>query len=868
MGLDWNKKRIIQLNNADEQAVEQWLEEFIDVIYTWLYYHVGADASIAADLTTRTFKRAVQQLETFVPGSESMLQWLRGQAKEARDEGLESRQIKPQRPWAWSQLPDDVLCGLSHFRDEPLPENVANNPFVREMVQAALAEMEMPNRELMMHRYNHLEVPEHIAGEIGMTVQDVNDRLYRCRHFFRRVFVQLIQTANPGFSESTASGSLELLDVNLEKLLSATNMVQHVTPKEQARIREIVLEAARQNAPMASAPPHKKIAVIGIAAAVVVLVAVGITLMLLPDRAAKTPTPTPVATAPKPEIQPEKTTPVVTENKTPKINDAIDEDELKRVFALGQAGDLAGLLEILKTGQYTSQIAACHFIGKLGDEGAIGMLQEAEDKWYPDGSADNPFAQAIAEIQDRLLAESGAVVEEEPNTPQTPAAAETAKPEPAPTPKQAISGTVTDAAGQPIPDARITLSANPLYALTGGARMLDQTVTNDAGQYGFAKPAAQALIMDCKSPRGGLSIIRAVWCEKDAACQVDFGGLHGVYGGLHDDAGSVVGQMLCLSDTLDPADAAFRVQSTTDANGQFAFAGIPAGSYYLLNMTDAGRIMRLGTIDVAGNDITDWAVTVRQAVLTVQMDITETTPIVSGMALTYGADVPEQLNRFELEVQDDGTYLSEAIPFGSYTLTIDFENGMRLQQPLELNSDRTISLTVPEGTSVLSGRFTSATPYPFFLYNTDQRVRFDIVTDGAGTYAFDTMPPDTYTLAAVVNGLPMDFMQIDLQSEPDQVLDIDAGDLLAGYSPLYVVVTDAAGSLLNDAQVWVTGAGQVVTTQSTGRGAFLAIPQGDYTLYAALPGYSTAEQPITVTAMPLKTAPNEKNTIHLQLKSP
>ena len=236
----WTKKQVMRLSQADEAAIEQWLDDYIHVIYTWVYYQVGADAGIAAELTWRTFKRAVESLATFNPETETMLEWLRAQGRQARDEVLEIRQIKPQRPWAWSQLPDNILCALSHLRDEPLSEDVMNNPFVREIIQASLAEMEGPNRVLMMHRYNHLDTAEHIAAETGQGIGDVNDRLYRCRHTFRRVFMQLLQASNSGFSESSATGNLELLDANLEKLLSSTNMVLTVSPKDQAKTREIV----------------------------------------------------------------------------------------------------------------------------------------------------------------------------------------------------------------------------------------------------------------------------------------------------------------------------------------------------------------------------------------------------------------------------------------------------------------------------------------------------------------------------------------------------------------------------------------------------------------------------------------------------
>jgi hypothetical protein len=212
--------------------------------------------------------------------------------------------------------------------------------------------------------------------------------------------------------------------------------------------------------------------------------------------------------------------------------------------------------------------------------------------------------------------------------------------------------------------------------------------------------------------------------------------------------------------------------------------------------------------------------------------------------------------------------LSDTIPIGSYTMITECENGMRLQQPLELNSDRELTLSVPDGSAVLSGTFSNPSPYTFFLANSDQRVRFDLEAAADGLYVINAIPPDRYSLAAVVNNLRLDFMDIDLESEQELMLDIDAGELLADLSPLYVVVMDTRGAMLSNAQVWVTGAGEVVTTESTGRGAFLALMPGEYTLYAALPGYSTAEQVIAVQSSPLQTPPSPDNTLRLTLSSP
>ncbi|MBC8379531.1 MAG: carboxypeptidase regulatory-like domain-containing protein [Planctomycetes bacterium] len=82
-----------------------------------------------------------------------------------------------------------------------------------------------------------------------------------------------------------------------------------------------------------------------------------------------------------------------------------------------------------------------------------------------------------------------------------------------------------------------------------------------------------------------------------------------------------------------------------------------------------------------------------------------------------------------------------------------------------------------------------------------------------------------------------------------------------------VVVTDTSGIALSDAQVWLTGTGgeDLVTASSTGQGAFLAAPAGQYTLSVAHPEYPTENRDISLKASSLLAEPNPENTALIQL---
>jgi DNA-directed RNA polymerase specialized sigma24 family protein len=473
----WNKKRIALLTFGDKASLDTFLNQFEPVLFTWMYYQVGADASIATDLTARTLSQAIGTIDQFNPNDMTLYQWMKEQAKIARDEGLLRWQLKPQRPWAWSQLPDPLLKTLSQLRSEPLREQHRANSFVQEIVQASLAEMEQKDRELMMHRYSHLDTPANIAEEMNLSVEEVNDLLYKCRHSFRRVFFQLISSVNPGFTESNTGTGIEVLDNNLEKLLRATSMNQSPAEAQEAVIRERFFETALQAAQ--ARPPAKKYSasmIVRIAAAAIVLIGLKIYLVQVnPEVPVEPPTKSAVSKTTGTEASNSKTGDTA---KSKADQTHINAEELKMIIELGQEGRLEALLEILKSGQFTSQLSAAHFIGKLGTPASIELLEQAEDQWYPNGPANNPFAEAIAEIARRYPGQTN--LQDKLKEASMPVQSQKTE-----SPKQeftAVEGIVYDFSGNPIAGTQLELLTNPAYSGKPSISVA-KTITKEDGLY-------------------------------------------------------------------------------------------------------------------------------------------------------------------------------------------------------------------------------------------------------------------------------------------------------------------------------------------------------------------------------------------------
>jgi hypothetical protein len=197
------------------------------------------------------------------------------------------------------------------------------------------------------------------------------------------------------------------------------------------------------------------------------------------------------------------------------------------------------------------------------------------------------------------------------------------------------------------------------------------------------------------------------------------------------------------------------------------------------------------------------------------------------------------------------------------------DSGVWIQQNVNITDapkEQSVQLSpVPTETAVLEGRFLGASPVNLFLTNVNQQIHIDIAPNADGSYELVNIPADIYSLACFVKGQLFEFTQIDLENESEMVMDIDPAEILKSFSPLYVAVADETGQILSSSQVWLNSEGDIVPKLSTGRGAFLAVPSGNYTLSIAHPGYPTRKLEVNLKPSSLLAERNPENTILVQL---
>lgn len=857
MKKEWNRKQIEALFGADEAAREAFIHDFGPVIYTWMYYQVGTDEQIATELTGRTFGQAIRNISEYNPVEQTLSQWLRQHARQTRDEGLELRQMKPQQPWAWSQLPDDILYGLSRLRSEILQDQIVDNPFVHEIIQASLAELERPDRELLIHRYNRLDTLENIAEGTGCSVEKIQNRLYRCRHSFRRVLFQLLSNANLGFSESNAAGEIDILDTNLEKLLSTTASYQILDDTKLDAIRRNVFDAVQETAPLRSEHPARKPYLIAAMPMTVIILIAGLYMAMRnqsePPPASETPTETKRAM----EI-PSKNT----GSDIPKTSDRdFNEEESKRVFVLGQEGNLEALLEVLKSGEFMSQATAAYFIGRLADPSAIPLLEQAEDQWYPEPTDDNPFATAITEILQRFPEAAPSI--SEPN--EIPPIKEI----PTPVEIPILTGIVSDFSQKPVANVLVELSENTLYSENKTGKIIASTKTSPNGQYEFTSAYEGPAFVTAKIQAGDTrSTTVPVWCKNGIKHIVNFGGKPILTGTISIDGIALSNQTVYLSDTLNINNASFKQETTTDPPGGCSFSGVSPGLHYLLNKGLDDRIRRLAMIEMPDRDMYHADINIQTVSLSTAYQDNPNVSMATEAMLVYAMEMPDDLNRVQGIIDADGSVLFENVIPGGYVLKLRLDSGVWIQQNVDVTdmpTEQFIEINpIPTETATLRGSFLQASPVNLFLTNANQQLHVDINPDADGSYELLNIPADVYSLATYAKGRLVEFTQIDLQYETDMTLDIDPVLILDSISPVYVEIVNEMGLMLSGSQVWLNQGSDIITDSSTGRGAFLTAPAGNYTLSVAHPMFPTQNRQVVLKPSSLLADPNPDNMILVQ----
>lgn len=263
--------------------------------------------------------------------------------------------------------------------------------------------------------------------------------------------------------------------------------------------------------------------------------------------------------------------------------------ELQQVRQLYEAGDIDGLIRTLMEGAPASKLLAARYLGEIGDEKALGVLQALyllSQKSLPEGYGQGLFAEAVEKIQNRLDEEK----KQQEDQVRESAGAEAI-----------LSGNVVGASGEPVGGVVVRSvlclrQGRYFWSLEQGQD--DESArTDDEGIFEMEKPGAagtekirRLLIFEHDGYASG-------WVDADLAVagvdlRVQLFEPTFLAGRVVDGEGnSVEGAVL----SIEPNSPSYRLVrgcsiavGTTDAEGEFLIEGIAKGASVHVNVTKDG----------------------------------------------------------------------------------------------------------------------------------------------------------------------------------------------------------------------------------------------------------------------------------------
>ncbi len=176
------------LRRKEPHAIEEWFLDHADLLYTFVYYRVGGDPEVAADVVQETFVAALDRIDRYDPSRGSMRVWLRYIARNR------IRAANRERAWlaggndVWERIDARLESGAVATAEDQLPSDVLERSERAEFVQMTLANL--PDRyrlALVEHYVEHSSLAE-MASRGGTSEGAVKSLLFRARAAFRSAF--------------------------------------------------------------------------------------------------------------------------------------------------------------------------------------------------------------------------------------------------------------------------------------------------------------------------------------------------------------------------------------------------------------------------------------------------------------------------------------------------------------------------------------------------------------------------------------------------------------------------------------------------------------------------------------------------------
>ncbi len=184
---------LVALRRRRPDAVDAWFEAHADVVYTFVYYRVGRDPSMAADVCQDTFVSALERLAQYDPLRGEMLPWLTYLARNCIRKARRQQLRYATGGDFWEQLDRNLAGALAAIDEKPLPLQMLEQQETGELVRLALSNLPMRYQRALRRRYFEQWSVREMADAEGASQGAIKVLLHRARLDLSRLGKTLIQ---------------------------------------------------------------------------------------------------------------------------------------------------------------------------------------------------------------------------------------------------------------------------------------------------------------------------------------------------------------------------------------------------------------------------------------------------------------------------------------------------------------------------------------------------------------------------------------------------------------------------------------------------------------------------------------------------
>ena len=173
---------------GDRDAIARFYDAHVDGLYTFVFFRVGRDSSIAEDVVQETFALALTRTAAYDATRGSTASWLAVLSRNVIRDHLKSHRRSDELSASWARIDATLAQTFAAMAERPLPGEVLERAETRDLVQMAIANLPEQYRTALTRKYVDGQSLETLAGELGISVDATKSLLARARRAFREVF--------------------------------------------------------------------------------------------------------------------------------------------------------------------------------------------------------------------------------------------------------------------------------------------------------------------------------------------------------------------------------------------------------------------------------------------------------------------------------------------------------------------------------------------------------------------------------------------------------------------------------------------------------------------------------------------------------